>query len=86
MAEASDAALTEFGRPGHTRGGRRSLIGKLDSYERLANKNLVSGRRRGTAFLREDHSGVATRHLDRMTDLMWAKKRLGIRGESQINL
>jgi len=85
LAEASDAALTELGKPGQTRGGRRSLIGKLDSYERLANKNLVSGRHRSTAFLREDYSGVATRHLDRMTDLMWAKIRLGIRNESKID-
>ena len=84
LAEASDAALTELGKPGQTRGGRRSLIGKLDSYERLANKNLVHARRRGTAFLRADHSGVVTRHLDRLTDLEWARKRLGIRNESKI--
>jgi hypothetical protein len=84
LEKASKDALTEIGQPGKTRNKRRSLIGKIDSYERLANKNIVHAHRRNVAILRGDYSGVITRHLDRLTDLKWAKLRLGIRQDANI--
>ena len=83
LAENSVAALTEVGRPGWTRNNRRSLIGRIDSYERLVNKNEIYAKRRHAAFLRQE-SGVVTLHINWLKDLAWAKRRLGVRSEADI--
>lgn len=75
------AALTEVGQPGGTRNNRRGLIGRIDSYERLVNKNEIYGKQRHAAFLGRG-SGVVTRHLNGPRELMWAARRLGIRSEA----
>jgi hypothetical protein len=69
------AALTEVGRRGTAR--RRRLVGRIDSYERLAYKNEICGKRH-IAILRRE-SGVVTRHLNGPHELAWAEEHLGIR-------
>lgn len=80
---ANKAALTEIGKLGETRNNRKQLVGKIDSYERLVNKNEIYGKKKTVAFLRQEF-GVVTRHIDQPKHLAWAKRRLGIRDEAKI--
>lgn len=81
--ETNSASLKEVGKPGKTRNNRQGLIGKLDSYERIINKNIIYERDRVVSVLAPE-SGVVTRHVDRTSHLRWAKKRLGIRSSTAI--
>ena len=69
------AALTEVGQRGTAR--RRRLVGRIDSYERIAHKNEIRGKRHVAILKRE--SGVVTRHLNGPQELAWAEEHLGIR-------
>jgi len=75
------AALTEVGQRGTAR--RRRLVGRIDSYERLAHKNEIRGRRH-IAILRQE-SGVVTRHLNGPRELAWAEEQLGIRSTASVD-
>ena len=81
LEAANLAAVAEVGQPGKTRNNRRGLVGKIDSYERLVNKNEIYGKQRYVAFLRRE-SGVVTRHLNGPREFAWATRRLGIRSEA----
>jgi hypothetical protein len=75
------AAVAEVSQRGTAR--RRRMVGRIDSYERIAHKNEIRGKRY-IAILRKE-SGVVTRHLNGPQELAWAEKQLGIRSTASVN-